>query len=188
MKWGDLFGCCLKKFPSDEGQKSRAPPPTAVQRAQAACRALKEGKQLMIPSLQDPQAIQFVICPELAKRLLKYEETLSSDDDDSDASEDDKTTGRPACIVTTDNKVRLDKPSKPTLLLEHALTNQNSSNWRRQRRILQRAFAKSKPVRRLAAQFAVGEVKRYFHFHFAQNSNDNGSRRVRSQQLGDYIV
>ena len=177
MTWGDLFGCCLKKFPSDEGQKSRAPPPppTAVQRAQAACRALKEGKQLMIPSLQDPHAIQFVICPELAKQLLKYEETLSSDDDDSDASEDDKTTGRPACIVTTDNKVRLDKPSKPTLLLEHALTNQNSSNWRRQRRILQRAFAKSKPVRRLAAQFAVGEVKRYFHFHFAQNSNDNDS-------------
>ena len=181
MKWGDLFGCCLKKFPSDEGQKSRAPPPTAVQRAQAACRALKEGKQLMIPSLQDPQAIQFVICPELAKRLLKYEETLSSDDDShSDASyENDETTGRPACIVTTDNKnknnnkVRLDKPSKPTLLLQHALTNQNSSNWRRQRRILQRAFAKSKPVRRLAAQFAVGEVKRYFHFHFAQNSNDN---------------
>ena len=69
----------------------------------------------MIPSLQDPQAIQFVICPDLAKQLLKYEETLSSDDDDSDASEDDETTGRPACcIVTTDNKVRLDKLSSST--------------------------------------------------------------------------
>ena len=70
----------------------------------------------------------------------------------------------------------LHKPTKPTVLLHHALTNSNGNTWKRQRYCVSRAFAINKATRGLYAIYAVNSAMEVIGT-LVFNENDN-SRRI----------
>jgi len=120
------------------------PCPTLKQRIRAAKRALQEHS----PTIQgaDPK-IQFIIDPVAAKHALMKHELVTCNYGDS--SDDD------SCPCTYAN---LYKPTKPTTLLQHALTNANGDTWFRQRYCVSRAFAVAKSLRVNCGTYAAEKM------------------------------
>lgn len=88
----------------------------------------------------DP-SISFVIDSNVAKRILEEHELKSYDSDEDPAG---------------DNQyANLHKPSKPTKLLDCALTIVNGDIWKRQRYCISRAFAVPKKIREKWSIFAA---------------------------------
>ena len=96
----------------------------------------------------------FLIDPSIANSVLSHHElTVIENDSDSDSSS-------PVHTHIAYN-ANLQKPTKPTKLLRHALTNANGDTWIRQRYCVSRAFVADKALRASCATYAVEKTMEY---------------------------
>jgi len=125
--------------------------PTLKNRIRAAKRALQEHS----PTIQgaDPK-IQFIIDPVAAKHALMKHELVTGNYGDSS---DDESSDCPAGPCTS-YYANLYKPTKPTTLLQHALTNANGDAWFRQRYCVSRAFSVDKSLRVNCGTYAAEKM------------------------------
>ena len=134
-------------------------PPTLKQRIRAAKRALPYSPTMQGTS--DPQ-IQFIVDPVAARHTFTKHELLPAVHDnndyvdgDGDSSDDDH---EPSNCPDPCSYANLYKPTKPTRLLQHALTNANGDAWFRQRHCVSRAFAVPKSMRGDCGRYASEEM------------------------------
>jgi len=154
------------------GTKKKPSWPKALDRVNAAHTAQQRGGKFIV-TRSAPTTM--VICPILGKDILhRFEdchERRNEADSDSDESErvnsdadmeldpDDgcnvENSSSPNVPVVATDVVRLHKPIKPNRLLQHALTNANGDDWRRQRPLVQRALGDSVIVKSVAVPASV---------------------------------
>ncbi len=120
--------------------------------------------------------VNFLINPSVAKAVFANHELILTNDKDSDSdSESDHSASsaeRPAVPENVDTRTsvkkgkgecllvyaNLRKPTKPTVLLHHSLTNANGETWSRQRYCVSRAFNVDKFLRETCASYAAGKT------------------------------
>ena len=165
-------------FGGEQKDKTNDSWPTAQERVAAAREVQGNGNTILSTRSSSSQKSNnnpiLLVCPMVAKEVLQQHEDCRrfassnhtnkdvSDDDDSDndsqeEDDDDDDDDHPKTKVTSQNTIttRLHKPVKPNRLLQHALTNANGDNWRRQRPLVQRALGDALIVRDVAVPSSV---------------------------------
>jgi len=135
--------------------------PTLRQRINVAKEALPHS-----PIIQGAanSSIKFIIDPAVAKTAFANHELVNKSVDNGSSSDSDTSSSKNGADNTTSTRTRsipqvnLEKPTKPTKLLHHALTNANGDIWRRQRYCVSRAFAVDKALRTSCANYAVEKM------------------------------